>query len=339
MDNLLDYDVVIKMKRKGEAIFDDLVDEFPELEKLVPLTNYSVIYEDTKIKNRKILIFDDSIHQGNSAREIINFVKNNGYSKILYLSIIAQESSLEHLKIEYPENENITFLQYEIKKENEYRKFYADYIFGYLDHVNSQLEKDNTSVRLKIDRSINPDDLKNLFKEKGNYIYEVERLVGKDTEKEYKMSLECPWIYEKLKGSFYKKIKMDMVKVRFFVKLNRSSNVNSTEINLSPILIPRDFNTNFCNKRKVSKYCMLDKILDQVGDDFSDRKRDEIKDLICINCLLNNITKDFINEFMEYFEKILKEKYNANIIEKNITYPLPNEIYPDIISKLQEEEE
>ena len=53
---------------------------------------------------------------------------------------------------------------------------------------------------------------------------------------------------------------------------------------------------------------------------------EDLKDLICINCLISNLTGNFVNDFMEYFEKKLKEN-KSEIIEKIIILPYPNEIY------------
>jgi len=327
LETLIDYDLVIKMKRKGKAIFDDIVEDerFSELEKLIQYTNSSVNYNTPKIEGRKILIFDDSIHYSKSARKIINLLKKIGFKKILFLTVVSQEESLKSLKEEYTENENIFFLQYKTKNEEDYKKFYADYMIGYLDHVNKSLESDHTLIKLKIDTCIEKEKFRKLFNEKRNYVYEIERFVEKKNE--YKISLECPWIYNKMNKSFFNNISMDMVKVRFFVKLNPPNKIyrlGTTDINLSPALIPREFNQDFCKKPK-NEICNLDKIINFVESEGGEIHED-FKDLICINCLISNLTGNFVNDFMEYFEKKLKEN-KSEIIEKNIILPYPNEIY------------
>lgn len=401
LEDLLKYDLVIKMKRKGKAIFDDLIERYPSLEKLVQYADPAVVFNIEKIKGRKILIFDDSIHHSNSARNILDLLKSIGYKEILFLTVVAQKNSLESLKKEYPD---VMFLQYEIKDEEEYKKFYADYMIGYLDHVNRSLENDHTLIKLKIDTLIKKEEFIEIFEENKNYIYEVERIVEKDNE--YKISLECPWIYDEMKKPFFKGIKMDMVKIRFFIKLNQSTEtVGTTDINLSPALIPREFEHDFCHKPKMKEICILDKLylfnwneilgndnrrlieflekkygidwvktakieksdddkiinvfvenhsillmldeeetkLDIKIDDVSTDKfiaemengklniyniiHNEIKNLICINCVISHLTNDFMNEFMKYFEIKLKEKKKATIIEKSISYPYPQEIY------------
>lgn len=316
--DLLEYDLVIKMKRKGKAIFDDLVEQFPELEKLVSFTDPAVIFNIPKIENRKILIFDDSIHHSKSARKIISLLKIIGYKKILFLTVVAQKDSLASLKKDFPESEKIFFLQYKIKNEEEYKEFYAKYMIGYLDHVNRSLENDHTLIKLKIDTLIKKEEFIDIFDTNRNYIYEVERFVEK--ENEYKVSVECPMIYDKMKKTFFN-IKMDMVKVRFFVKLNPPNEIyrfGTTDINLSPALIPREFDIDFCNKTKTKEICDADFNLDP---------SEEFKDLVCINCLINNLTNDFVNEFMKYFEITIRERKKANIIEKSVFFPFPQEIY------------
>ncbi len=220
---------------------------------------------------------------------------------------------------DYPD---VTFLQYKIKNEEEYKKFYSEYMIGYLDHVNRSLENDHTLIKLKIDTLINKEDFMKLFNDDKNYVYEVERIVEKVNE--YKVSIECPWIYDKTKKSFSKDIMMDMVKVRFFIKLNQPNEIypyGTTDINLSPALIPHEFDEDFCNKSNMKNICILDKI----NMDLNKEVDAKFKDLACINCLINILTNDFVNEFMRYFEKILKEKRKANIIEKNIFSPYPQE--------------
>lgn len=327
LETLINFDLVIKMKRKGKAIFDDIVEDerFSELEKLIKYTNSNVYYNTPKIEGRKILIFDDSIHYGKSARKIINLLKEIGYEKILFLTVVSQKESLELLKEEYTENENIFFLQYKTKNEEDYKKFYADYMIGYLDHVNKSLESDHTLIKLKIDTFIEKEKFLKLFNENRNYIYEVERFVEKNNE--YKISLECPWIYNRMDKSFFNNISMDMVKVRFFVKLNPPNKIDrlgTTDINLSPALIPREFNLDFCKKPK-NEVCNLDKIKNLIENE-DEEIHEDFKDLICINCIISNLTGNFINDFMKYFEKKLKEN-KSEIIEKNIIAPYPNEIY------------
>jgi len=319
LEELLEYEIVIKMKRKGKAIFDDLVEDFQPLEKLIPFTDAAVPYNTPKIKNHKILIFDDSIHYGKSAREIIDLLKKIGYNEILFVTVISQHSALESLKKDYSEDENIFFKQYAVKEESGYKKFYAEYMIGYLDYVNKSLESDHTLIKLKIDTLIEKDDFINLFNETENYIYEVER--HSEKENEYKISLECPWLYDKMEKYHFKNIKMDMVKVRFFIKLNQPNNINkrgTTDVNLSPALIPKEFGLDFCSKSKMEEICILNKL------DFEPNA--EIKDLICINCLIRNLTDIFIGDFMKYFRKKLMGN-KANIIEESTTLPYPHEIY------------
>jgi hypoxanthine phosphoribosyltransferase len=329
LKTLITYDLVIKMKRKGKAIFDDIIEDenFPGLEKLIQYTNSNVYYNTPKIEGRKILIFDDSIHYGKSARKIINLLKKIGYEKILFLTVVSQEESLKLLKEEYTDNENIFFLQYKTTNEEEYKKFYADYMIGYLDHVNKSLESDHTLIKLKIDTFIEKEQFIKLFDGKRDYVYEVERFVEKNNE--YKISLECPWIYNRMNKSFFNNIRMDMVKVRFFIKLNPPNKIyplGTTDINLSPALIPSEFNQDFCKKPK-NEVCNLDKIINLIKSKSEDGEiPEDLKDLICINCIISNLTGNFVNDFMEYFEKKLKEN-KSEIIEKNIILPYPNEIY------------
>ena len=323
---LLEYEVVIRMKRKGKAIFDDLIEDYPKLEKLVPYTDSYVMYYPNKIKKRNVLIFDDSIHHGKSAKDIIEKVQKIGCNKILFLTVISQKSSLEYLKTYYSENENVQFREYIVEDENGYKKFYADYMFGYLDHVNNSLEHDNALIKMKIGASIDIDNFKNLLFDKRNSVYEVERFVEK--ENEYKISLECPWIYDKMKKSFFKNIKMDMVKVRFFVKLNPSG---TTDINLSPTLVPREFKDNFCKKSKTNDFCLIKHTINLLNesDELANLNdlNEEIKDMLCINCVIGNLTREFVDAFMIYFKKQLIDKINVNIIEEKIRFPLLNEIY------------
>ena len=327
LKTLMEYDLIIKMKRKGKAIFDDIIEDerFSGLEKLVQHTNSSVYYNTPKIEGRKILVFDDSIHYGNSARKIINLLKEIGFEKLLFITVVSQEESLNLLKQDFPVSEKISFLQYKTKNEENYKQFYADYMIGYLDHVNKSLESDHTLIKLKIDTLLEKEQFVKLFDGRINYIYEVERFVEK--ENEYKISLECPWIYNKMNKSFFKDIRMDMVKVRFFIKLNPPNKIypfGTTDINLSPALIPHEFNLNFCNKPK-KDICNLDRIKNFKNYNDGEMPVD-IKDLICINCIIRNLTGNFVTDFMEYFEKKIKEN-KSEIIEKNIILPYPNEIY------------
>lgn len=321
MSTLLEYDVVIKVKRKGKAIFDDMVNKLPELEKLVPLSDSEIIYNSSKIKDRNIIIFDDSIHHSRSAHDIINLVKKCGCKTIIFVCVIAQKESLKLLKKDYPDENSIVFLQYKTASEEDYRRFYADYMFGYLDRVNSSLERDHVRIKLKIDRLINKEEFIKLFEDKRNRVYEVKRIVGK--ENEYKISVECRWLYDSIKDNYIDKIKMDMVKVRFFIKLNPSNDnplKGTTEINMSSVLVPIDFSINCSpSKSKVRQICALEKFQDA---------DEEFKDMICIYCIIDSLNSDFIELFMRYFEMRLRILYKASIIENKSLNPLPTEIYP-----------
>jgi len=312
LEELLEYDVVIKMKRKGKALFDDLVEKYPKLEKLIPFTDPAIRYYIPKIKGRKILIFDDSIHKGQSAKKIIELLKSIGYDKILFLTIIAQKSSLDVLEKKYPKSEGIQFLQFKVCEEESYLKFYEEYMFGYLDSVNRSLENDHFLVKMKIDRLIDMNQLMSMFDKKDNYVYEVERFV--DKKNEYKISVECPSIYYKMKNPFFKKIKMDMVKVRFFVKLNQQNKIGTTDITLSPILMPREFSLD-CDA-KYKNNCSLNKNIEE-----------KLVNLICINCLIRTLTNEFITEFIEDFNIELMKRNIGNIVDVNISSPFPQEIY------------
>ena len=319
LDDLLTYDLVIKMKRKGKAIFDDLVEKNSRLEKLRPFTDSAIRYNISSIKDRNILIFDDSIHYSNSAQKIIDLLISIGYRKILFLTVISQENSLTSLKEKYPESKNIKFIQFKVAGAESYLKFYQEYMFGYLDHVTNSLESGQFLIKVKIDKLIDRDEFIALFDEDDNYAYEVERFVGR--EDGYKISLECPWIYDKRKSPFFKNIKMDMVKVRFFVKINQKNDIypfGTTDINLSPALIPHEFSLDFCDETKSKENCLL-------KDD--EIRRTYSRDLICINCAIRTLTNSFMDVFMDYFKIKLMEKMKANIIEEKITPPYPQEIY------------
>ena len=119
-------------------------------------------YPTQKIKNKSILIFDDSIHHGDSARKILNSLISIGYTKILFLTVISQKDSLNALKKDYSTHKNIEFLQCCIKDEKEYEDFYARYMIGYLDHVNRSLENDHILMKLKIDTLIEKDSFMDL---------------------------------------------------------------------------------------------------------------------------------------------------------------------------------
>lgn len=326
LQELLKYEIVIKIKRKGKAIFDDLVEDCPQLRKLIPFSDPAIIYNVSKIKDRPIIIFDDSIHHGVSASKILDLLKKIGSGKILYLSVVAQKDSLNDLKSKYTERDNIKFLHYKEYNEEDYSNFYSKYMFGYLDHVNRSLENDHTIVKLKINKLIEKEDLLELFNNQKDFKYEIERIVEKDNE--YKISVECPRIYEKIKVENVKKLKMDMVKVRFFVRLNQPDGIypfGTTDINLSPTLVPREFSDNFCKKPESKESCTLLKLKEELPDK---NIPEYYLDLACINCIIDNLTDAFLSEFMREFKQKLKKTANAIFLYENTIPPYPQERYP-----------
>lgn len=323
LEETLKNDIVIKMKRKGKAIFESLEEEFPQLTKLVPFTDTNFIYEIDKVKNRDVLVFDDSIHSGKSVERIIKYLQ--GFNcKVMVLNVLSLETTTDRLRKEFPD---VTFKIFKEFNEKGYSDFYSSYMFGYLDLVNMSLEKDHFLVKIKTTPFLEKEILKEALKGQSQVI-EIENIIPK--ENGYKLSCECHDIYKKAPKKHFKNIKnLEMCKVRFFVK----STSKYSEVNIAPIIIPKPFSLEKCEEDKI--FCDTNKlkfiIVTPDGDaelkleELGDETRNGLKESQCLNCAIYYITDVFLEEFMRYFKEKLRES-KIKIIEEKRCPPLPTEI-------------
>jgi hypothetical protein len=153
ISNILDWNTCIKIERKGSSIYNEQRIRNKALNSLHVLTDKEVDNNKEVIKNRSILIFDDSIRNGNKIYEIITSILRCEPNKITVATLISRDDTLSKLKEDFPE---IMFHSALEVKDNDFGAMYTKKIFPYLQCICSPLQSDHP--RLIIEFLSNPDE-------------------------------------------------------------------------------------------------------------------------------------------------------------------------------------
>lgn len=160
--NIKEWDFCIKVERKGSAIYSEQQTRYTELRYL-----YSLNYKEVKanieikklIKNKSILIFDDSIRMGRTIKSVLQLVLSLSPYSVTVASLITRDESMKKLKSEFPDVAFISAL--EAKSSEEFGSFYTKKIFPYLEYICTPLQNDHP--RLVIEFKKEPSE-KTIFK-------------------------------------------------------------------------------------------------------------------------------------------------------------------------------
>jgi hypothetical protein len=151
--NILKWNSCIKIERKGSSIYNEQRIRNKVLSSLHVITDKEIISNKNIIKNRSMLIFDDSIKNGNKINEILTSVLDCEPNQITVATLIARIDTLNKLKEDYP---GIRFYSALEVEGSDFGTIYTKKIFPYLQYICSPLQSDHP--RLIIEFLSNPDE-------------------------------------------------------------------------------------------------------------------------------------------------------------------------------------
>ncbi len=321
---LSEKDNIIALKRKGNVFFEHLREKFPSLKTLGHLSQNHIHVKKEELDNSKIIIFDDSIDEGNNFGNIMKVFEklNINPKEVLVLNVIVNENAIEKIKEKYQDGD-LKFLYLESVSDEEYGKLYPKCMFGYIDYINESLNKDFSIITLELDKRINIEELKECFNEKFD-IMDLEHkldLESLERNKEHivsKISLDAEKFFNNKRESFPEIENMKQTKVRIFLR-DRETN---SSIDIIPILIPENPPVMECKDKEI---CKLDEFKKKHLE--NSEPDEECLERYCIKCLQENLSKDFDNKFQSYLIKKLKKK-GIQIMRSKTEYPIIPDYFP-----------
>ena len=238
------WDSIIKIRRKGTFVFDDLA-EGRQLTKK-DIRSLDLTQTDFKeLENKNILLFDDSIHTG---KTIKGFIEKFPNSTITVASVLITKKALTSFRDKYKDIDLIKHLDLD---EDQYDKYYYSYMTHYFDYMclpQLSLPNDEFVFPGRIGR----DEVKEYFAIGENEVEESQNWrVPIRYEDRFKMVLELNKneVEEIVKDTSLKNIEISQSKIRFFVH----NEVNPTKIYVEYVINPED-NLHECQNSLKYRY-------------------------------------------------------------------------------------
>ncbi|WP_321429853.1 phosphoribosyltransferase [uncultured Methanolobus sp.] len=285
------WDIIVKIDRKGILLYDDITRG--ELLNVKCVANYnSFLNNETLFKNKKILLFDDSIHKGKTILKNINIISEHNPHSLDIAVVLADKNVFSNLKRKFHKSK-INFMNPYMFGNNEehFLLLYKKYISPYLDYICLPQTKDLIIDKITFKGYLDDETLINLFSDKESSIRIYKSF---DDRSKMEMKLKCNaknLIEEADKKSIDAFFEYDQLRVRFFVhKVNLQ-----TTVYIEYIAFPNYFQ----KPTKPCKSCRVTKIkeLKNNGED-------------CLACLIYNTTKNL--------RKTILKKMNEENIEKEM---------------------
>lgn len=295
IQNIYKWDVLLVIGHKGLFIFEDIVNEIPLPENIRCISSFEIETIDKFFfENKRILLFDDSIHGGDTIKNCINNIRKYKIKSLTVVAILVNNESYGEI-IEQEEYKNVEFIPYKVfPNEDEFLKFFLIYTREYLDFICMPKSKNDLIIdEFTIPQKLSKEHVKNLFSTEKSIVQEEKTFI--DFPERFKMVLEfseeeC----EDIKSEVIPKncnFDIEPCKVRFFVHTSEIK----TKIYIEYIVHPNLANFSKCNGQLKYKYN-------------SCSGKDKDRDHDCLICSIYNLTK--------YVRTVLKK----NIQRKKI-YP------------------
>jgi len=290
-DNINNWDIIVKIDRKGILIFDDLSKNSPISDKIIQIPSFDVSsYGDEQgFENKRVLLFDDSIRTGQQIRTEIEIINEYNIKSLSIATIMAKNETFENLERDY---KNINFIIFKILNKDDFFSIFTKYMTKYFDYICMPQTKDLKVVKYTLPFRFSSDRIMQLFETEHSKV-ELEKTEIK-FEDRYKMVLdfsdeEIADITESVIPTHIN-LKIDTCKIRFFVHILEIK----TEIYIEYIINPIG---DFFKCNGGFKHC------------FKENQEDSD---ICLVCSIFNLTnfvegsikKNLIahNKFYEYYE-------------------------------------
>jgi hypothetical protein len=298
-EHITKIDTILSAHRKGIRIIDEFFTENPDLDKFKLINDLNMDREVEKIKNLNILIFDDSINDGDTVIKIISKTLKNNPRSIKLLSLRINEKAKEKISKKFPQLENSVNSCKIFKTSEEQELNYPAWEMIFLDGLRENRNPDFSSLIIKL----SPISIKKLS-EKLIGIFEKEFQIEDispvsklaDNRDSYcvtisiKDSKESPlnYLHDIYKST---KIQIEQQKIRFYIIDYK----RYVKIIITPI-IDWSFDPTICKVPQSSPENCLYKILKRKKTDFTCE--------VCIPLLVNDyIAEHLQHEINSYFKK------------------------------------
>jgi len=253
LNNIDNWDIIVKIDRKGILIFDDLVKDSPIPGKIMQIPSFDISsYGDEQgFENKSVLLFDDSIRTGKQIRTEIDKINRYNIKSITVATIMANDETFENLENEY---RNIGYIIFKILNGYDFRSLFTKYMTKYFDYICMPQTKDLKVVKYTFPFRFSSNRIMQLFKTEHSKV-ELEK-TEIEFEDRFKMVLDfSDEEIANIKENVIPKhinLKIDTCKIRFFVHILEFK----TEIYIEYIINPKgdfskcDSSFNYCLKEK-----------------------------------------------------------------------------------------
>jgi hypothetical protein len=258
MPNLNDSTYIIKVKRKGTIIFNEQAQQIDALKMRYCIEPNYIEQNGDIFEGKSILIFDDSIEDGETIKPILEKIKLMNLEKINVCVLLAREDSLIALRRKYPQ---VNFHSAKIERGDSFTSTYGKIIWPYLDYIHLPIQDEHPLIEIDFSGSLSQELLCEFLKKYGEFSIDryMENYVNLDdrfkgimilTGESLKIILACQ----------NENPDVDDVKFKLRVYYRRNlSNEKSTLI-LQPILLeaPEHINKNKLKNKIIKKFLIDD---------------------------------------------------------------------------------
>lgn len=249
IDKIDNWDVIVKIDRKGILVFDDLSKGIFQPINIEQIKSFDVLnYENkTGFGNMNVLLFDDSIRTGGQIRTEIDKIRKYNIKSLSVAVILANTNTLEELRNQYTD---VEFISCKLFDNADFLTFFGKYMPEYFDYICMPQTKDLKVVEVKFSFKLQKDEIIQLFNtkksnvdlEENKFEYEDRFKMVLDFSKDEIKEIEEKVIPENIN------LKLDTCKIRFFV------HVSETETKIYIEFIVNPFG-DFSNCNEDFEYC------------------------------------------------------------------------------------
>lgn len=303
ISNVDNLDLIVKVDRKGVAVFDSLKTNFKELQLVDQIKNFEIEYKDKEFfKHKNILLFDDSIGAGKQIENEIKKLNKLNVEKFSVAAILSRQDTIEKLQKKYPK---IDFYLAKSFSEEEYYSYFQKYMIGFFDYINKPLNSDLPIIQLEIPFKLSKNKIKSLCSDESYLVEEVDNFFNyKD-----RFQFVIDFINMTKYNTTFKNVgcSIDNLKIRLFVHISDFD----TTIFIEYIPIIKG-NMDKCKGN--FDWCLRKQLEDTKIKNFIKNRTD----ILCLTCVSRKLFASIHGDFENMLDKRLSSQgiiYNLKIYE------------------------
>lgn len=250
IDKIDNWDIIIKIDRKGILVFDDLSKGISQPINTKQIKSFEVLdYEHkTGFEYMNVLLFDDSIRTGEQIRTQIDKIRKYNIKSLSVAVILANNNTLKELRNQHVD---VKFISCKTFDNSDFLAFFGKYMPGYFDYICMPQTKDLKVDEVKFSFKLQKDEIIQLFNTKKSNV-ELEETIF-EYEDRYKMVIdfskdEINEIEENVIPESIN-LKLDTCKIRFFVHVSETETKIYIEFVINPL-------GDFSNCNEDFEYCL-----------------------------------------------------------------------------------